>query len=292
MKYILIIGGCGYVGSRLFTYLSELGYKVATIDLELFGNFVNPDNIRRGLENITSEDLEGFDVIINLAGHSSILMADNHRREALENNIIAFYNILQRVGKKKYIYASSSSVYHGVKKTMADEDSVSYNFNNLYDLTKLFGDKIADLYADQFYGLRFGTVCGHSPNLRTDVMINKMVCTALGEGKVVVYNKNLNRPILGIRDLCLAVHRLIERDGPSGFYNMASMNATILDIGRSVAEIMRVPLVYMGETNAYDFKISSEKFCGIYDFVFKENILSITEELIKNWNPAQHGIRI
>ena len=292
MKSILILGGCGYIGSKLFLILDSLGYSVSTIDLELNGNYVNLNNIRQDVSDITAEDLEEHDVIINFAAHSSVAMANNRKREALEDGIVNFFDLLQKVGSKKFIYASSSSVYNGLTQTEANEESDSFSVSNLYDLTKLFADKLAKLYSDRFYALRFGTVCGHSPNLRTDVMINKMVHSAINEGKIVIYNKNINRPILGIRDLCNAILCLIKRDGEPGFYNLASLNATIMEIGSSVAEIMDVPLVDMGETDTYDFKISSDKFCRTYDFEFREDIQSIVEDIKQNWDAKQQGVRI
>ena len=46
MGRILIIGGCGYIGSQLFVYLKNKGYKVDTVDLEWYGNYVNPKNFK------------------------------------------------------------------------------------------------------------------------------------------------------------------------------------------------------------------------------------------------------
>lgn len=292
MKSILIIGGCGYIGSRLFGYLGEFGYKINTLDLEYYGNYVNTANIRRNFIDITSDELDEYDLIIFLAGHSSVQMSNNNRREALENNVLNFYDLLQKVGDKKIIYASSSSVYNGTVKRVAGEGDASFDFNNMYDLTKLFADNLAVLYSRNFYGLRFGTVCGHSPNLRTDVMINKMVFSAINDGKITIYNKEINRPILGILDLCRAIHNLIEQDSEPGIYNLASFNSTIQEIGCAVADIMKVPLIDMGQTNTYDFKISSEKFIKSYKFEFNQSIENITNELTRNWSSSHKGVRV
>ena len=43
---VLLIGGCGYIGSRLYRHLKGKGFAVDTLDLEWRGNFVNPDNIK------------------------------------------------------------------------------------------------------------------------------------------------------------------------------------------------------------------------------------------------------
>ena len=65
-----------------------------------------------------------------------------------------------------------------------------------------------------------------------------------------------------------------------------------MEIGKSVAEIMDVPLVDMGETDTYDFKICSDKFCRTYDFEFREDMQSIVEDIKQNWDSKQHGVRI
>ena len=292
MKSILLIGGCGYIGSRLFLDLKNEGFKVETVDLELFGNYVNNRNSKRDYSTLTRGEIEKFDVIVNLAAHSSVAMANNSIRRALDNNVVNFFDLLFNLAGKKFIFASSSSVYNGLIQYEANEESASYKISNLYDLTKLFSDNLAKLYCEQFYGLRFGTVCGNSPNMRIDVMINKMVHSALTYGKIEIFNKHVNRPILGMSDLCDAIKVLITNDGEPGLYNLASMNARIVDIGGAVAEIMDVPLIDRGNTDTYDFKISSKKFEVNYRFDFKQDINEIVKEIIDNWNPIRQGTRI
>jgi nucleoside-diphosphate-sugar epimerase len=292
MKSVLILGGCGYIGSQLFLYLTTKGYEVTTVDLELFGNYVNSKNIKQDYADLSKESLEKYDVIVNLAAHSSVAMANNDIRRTLDNNLVNFFDLLFKVSGKKFIYASSSSVYNGLTQFEADEDSNSYNINNLYDMTKLFTDNATKLYGDQFYGLRFGTVCGHSPNMRVDVMINKMVHTALNHGKIEIYNKNVNRPILGLSDLCDGIYHIIKNDGAPGLYNMASTNDTIIDIGNAVARAMGVPVIDKGESNTYDFRMSSKRFSTTFKFDFKQDIDQIVNDVLDNWNPEQQGTRV
>src|SRR5581483_9292443 len=103
---IVILGGCGYIGSRLFTYLTEKNYSVDTVDLEWFGNYVNPKNIIANFDDLPKKFYDKYDVVILLAGHSTVGMCQNDALGSLENNIASFVNLTQKLQKQKFIYAS------------------------------------------------------------------------------------------------------------------------------------------------------------------------------------------
>lgn len=74
-----------------------------------------------------------------------------------------------------------------------------------------------------------GTVCGSSPNLRSDVMLNAMVHDAVQKGEVHLYVRNIRRPVLGISDLCRGIQDIIAfNKDVRGLYNMASFNGTVV----------------------------------------------------------------
>jgi UDP-glucose 4-epimerase len=292
MKNVLIIGGCGYVGSALFKYLNNLGYHVDTVDDERFGCFINPKNIRMNYWDIQEKKLAEYDSIVMLAGHSSILMAKNDHHGALLNNIVGFEGLIGKISKQKLIYASSSSVYTGSTSFAADETWNQFNVASMYDLSKYMGDGLALISKVEFYGLRFGTVCGYSPNLRVDVMINKMIKTAKESGKILVYNPDINRPILGLIDLCRAVKAIIDGNDRRGIYNLASFNTTVGKIAEQVAKSLKVPFEVCGVSPSYDFSMLTKKFENSYDFSFQETPSSIVNSILENWSDAKMGERI
>jgi UDP-glucose 4-epimerase len=290
-KNVLIIGGCGYVGSELYQFLQILKKqnqiaKVDTVDLEWFGNYIgSSDNVVEDFANLSKEDLAVYDSIILLAGHSSVKMCENNLNATFKNNVLNFISLIQKLENQQFIYASSSSVYGSVNRSLMDETCEEYNATNYYDLSKYEIDAYMKLFGKlEYYGLRFGTVNGPSPNLRNDVMINAMFSNASKSGEVKITNPNIRRPILGIHDLCRAIATIIVDGNPSkaGIYNLASFNSTVELIGMHVANELDAKLIIGGNTpNAYDFAISTKKFETAFNFAFQDTVRGLVNKLVK-----------
>ena len=270
----LIIGGGGYIGSRLKTQI-----KADLVDINWF---------KRGKKSIDFKDLtreyySEYDTIILLAGHSSVKMSEGSLNSCFNNNVRNFIDLLEKLDKQKLIYASSSSVYGSVGGKTVNEKYFGFEPYNQYDISK----HVADLYAQkshiEYYALRFGTVNGYSSFLRTDVMINAMV-------------KDTMRPILGINDLCGAVKTIVDCDEDKrGLYNLASFNKTAEQIAYEVANVMGVEVKEFevdptqiqntkNQTKAYNFSISTLKFRKNFKFKFQDTVEGLTTELRDNWN--------
>lgn len=289
---IVIIGGTGYAGSRLFNHLKS-SHIVHTIDLEWFGNFTNPDNFKTNYCYVPFDFWFQYDAIILLAGHSSVPMCKDKMIDSYENNVTNFVNLLSKIGNKKLIYASSSSVYGNTMGLTAPETWDRFNPNNYYDLSK----KVIDLYAQtkgaNYYGLRMGTLSGASPNLRVDIMINKMYDAARTTGKITIFNPEIYRPILGISDFCRAVTCLVEQNAEPGIYNLASFNANVAQISRAVADnIKDVEVLNTGSSPTYDFSIDTSKFEKAFNFKFEDTVHTIVQSLDETYDQCNKGIRV
>ena len=289
MSKILLIGGNGYIGSRLQEVLN-----VDVIDTNWFGD--GDLHWSGDYKDLTSKYYESYDTIILLAGHSSVKMSEGNLNSCFNNNVRNFIDLIEKLDKQKLIYASSSSVYGSVGSKTVNEKYYGFEPYNQYDISK----HTADLYAQksdvEYYGLRFGTVNGYSPVLRTDVMINAMVNSALKNGEIKLFIKDTMRPILGLNDLCGAVETIIDHDKDErGLYNLASFNKTAEQIAYEVGSVMNVPVIEYEtdptnitntkiQTKTYNFSISTLKFRKTFKFKFKETVESITESLINNWD--------
>lgn len=292
MEKILIIGGCGYIGSRLFQYLSKKKYSVDTVDTEWFGNYVNKNNIKEDYGNIKKNFISKYDAIILLAGYSSVLMCEGRMIESFKNNVGKFIRLLSKLRNQKFIYASSSSVYGNTEDREVDETYERYSPKNYYDLTKKEIDYYAQLSSVRYYGLRLGTVNGFSPNLRVDLMINKMYSDAQKTNRITIYNPNIFRPILGIEDLCKAIDVILKKDEPRGLYNMASFNNTIQEIADKISRCLRnISVVQKGNSQSYNFSVSTKKFQKTFDFKFQDTIESLVNSLVKDYNNSHKSIR-
>jgi nucleoside-diphosphate-sugar epimerase len=276
-KKVLIIGANGYIGNRLYKDYKD-GYDVHCLDPCWFDESKNPKTHRRDYSQIHPNFFSKFDIIILLAGHSSVKLI----------------SVLQP--HQKFIYASSSSVYGNVGIEEVDETYTNFVPHNHYDITKHIIDLYAPRFDVQYYGLRFGTVNGYSPIVRNDVMINSMVYNGITDGKIKLYVKDIVRPILGIGDLSRAVKEIIDTNKDlRGIYNLASFTSTSGKIAERVSKILKVPIEEFPvdsnnitnsklQTKNYNFNIDSTKFINAFDqFEFNENIESITKDLVDNF---------
>lgn len=279
MNKILIIGGCGYIGSRVYLHLKKKNY-VDTMDLEWYGNNINSNNIKKDYGKITKSFLSTYSVVILLAGHSSVAMCQKKRFESFKNNVQNFIHLLDKITDQKLIYASSSSVYGNTKERFVNELYDRYAPINNYDLSKKIIDYYSHLSTIKYYGLRFGTVNGWSPNLRLDLVINKMYDNAVRTGVIHIYNAHSYRPILGINDACRVIDRIIENDIEKGIYNIASFNTTIEKIAKKVAKaIGNIKVIDEGIRKGYNFSTDTSKFIKMANFTYEDTIENIVDSL-------------
>ena len=295
MKKILIIGGNGYIGNRLYKDYSSK-YDVVLLDNCWFDNPINPI-IQDDFNNKSEEFYSQFDVVILLAAHSSVKMCEGSTLSVYKNNVDNFINLISKLkSTQKFIYASSSSVYGNVGEIVVDETYTGFVPHNHYDITKHIIDIYAPRFDCQYYGLRFGTVNGYSPIVRNDVMINSMVYNAIKDNEIKLYIKDILRPILGISDLSRAIECIISsKEDHRGIYNLASFNNTAEEIANRVSRITGINITEYKtnptqitnsklQTKSYNFSINCNKFEKTFNFKFKETIESITKELLDNFD--------
>lgn len=286
MKNVLVIGGNGYVGSRLRQVLAQ-SYTVESVDCCWYN--YDEQSRRFDYHKLTTTDLIKYDAVVLLAGHSSVASCVGPIQSPWLNNVTNFTDLVAKLSWKSIplIYASSASVYGNSEPgQLFTEQNKQFIPVNNYDITKYTLDLEAQDAIAKGYpviGLRFGTVNGWAPNLRADVMINAMYDSAKAQGKITVTNKHIRRALLGIEDLCRGIARCIEQP-TKGIYNMASFNATVENIATTVAKELAVPVVDKGNTaNAYDFALDTSLFQQTFNFTFTETPATIVDSLIKRY---------
>jgi nucleoside-diphosphate-sugar epimerase len=150
-------------------------------------------------------------------------------------------------------------------------------------LSKTTIDHFMPLTDVEFYGLRFGSVNGWSPNMRLDLMINSMTISGEKNGQVIVMNGHAHRPILSTNDLVRAVDTIVNtEENNRGVYNLASVNHNIAEIGKKVADYLGVELIDNGNNYTYDFAITSQKFMDTFNFTFNDTVETIIESIKSN----------
>jgi nucleoside-diphosphate-sugar epimerase len=207
---------------------------------------------------------------------------------------------------KRFIYASSCSVYGYTENELYDE-SRSVGSMYPYGISKLQGEQAAIQLIDKTFSviaLRKGTISGFSPRMRFDLIINTMFKNAMKSRSITINNPSIWRPILSIEDAVTAYVRAVEASyGISGIFNIASGNYTVGEVGDDVRAAIeermsvRVNLCIKYLQDFRNYKVTIEKAQNVLSFHPAGNVKSIVSNLIDNmdkyegWdNPAYSNI--
>lgn len=242
---LVITGGCGYVGSALSQHLREAGHDVTTVDI------VGAADKIADYRELPAGFYDRFEAIVHLAAYSSVSACAAKPWEATYLNLISFLKTLRKFGGQPLLWASSASVLSPVG-------------GNVYDATKRAAEAMVPALYPNSYALRFGTVCGFSPKMRWDLMLNKMTSDAQTDGIVYVSSPGIYRPVLAMRDLRNAIERLLAGgDNRPGQYNLCSFNGMVGAMAADVAKRFRAETRDLRATSApYDFCMTTSRIDG------------------------------
>ncbi len=298
---LLIAGGAGYLGSVLIPRLLERGYKVDVVDLFWFGNHLprQAGILNKDIFHLSVEDLEPYDQVMFLAGLSNDPMAEYSPSKNFIFNAAApaYLGYIAKNAKvKRYIYASSCSVYGYTENELYDENRpVSSSYP--YGISKLQGEQAVIQLIDQDFSiisLRQGTISGYSPRMRLDLIINTMFKTAMQDRTITVNNPSIWRPILSIEDAATAYIRAIEANHKiSGIFNIASGNYTVGEVADLVKSAIEERLNFRVNLNIKhvqdfrNYKVSFEKAANVLSFHPQGDVRSIVGNLLDNMEKFQ-----
>ena len=239
---ILITGGCGYVGSKLIKYLLNKNHKIINIDTQWFGknlkNHKNLKNIKLDIRNVKTNLFKGIDCVIHLANIANDPAVELNPNLSWEVNVLAAKKLIEMAIKnkvKKFIYASSGSVY-GVKKERKVTEDLELLPISTYNKTKMIAERVFMSYKDKIIVncVRPATVCGLSERMRYDVSVNLLTLQALKKNKINVFGGNQTRPNIHINDLVRLYDFFLKKNIKSGFYNAGFENLKIIQIAKII----------------------------------------------------------
>jgi len=279
-KKILIIGGCGYIGSRLINFFDKKYYKTEILDNEIYGDPIKINNYKTDFKDITINHLQKYNYIILLAAHSSVKSCNEDIDGAINNNIINTKKLVDKIRKIPniiLIFASSAAIYNGSIKPAKEEAKINFIPNQLYDISKFYLENYITKYLKKYYILRFSTVSGYSPNQNKDLIVNKMHFDSIKKKKITVTNPNTYKSILFIDDLCRAMIKIVEKKQQDkfGVYNLSSLNSKIGIIAKKIAKIHNSKINEKTGKTHYSFYTSNIKFTKNFKFKFTTNIKNI-----------------
>lgn len=237
MSRILITGGAGYIGSVLAAHLIRQEHSVVLCDPMAADvtAFRYQDIARNG-------GLDVFDTIIHLAAHSSVGACEDDPCGAIDNNLVDVIDFARKLSGQTFIFASTGSIRDP-------------NTTMLYDTTKRAAEQTLPHIYPATHILRFGTVCGVSPVMREDLILNGMVRDAVRTGVITVRNPGAWRPVLFFADLCQAIDLLVTGGSESGVYDLASFQTKIGGWADMVAKETGARIVDEGLTPHYSFRM-------------------------------------
>jgi len=286
MKNVLIIGGNGYIGSRLYDFLIDLNYNVTNLDLCWFGK-THSETIVNDYRNIGEDFLSKFSHIVLLAGHSGQSMCVDNFKSSFDNNVNNFISLIDNLNSDQIlIYASTCAVY-GNNSFPVTEDFKINDVLNVYDYTKISRERIAKLYPNKkLIGLRFGSVGGFSKNFRYENLMNSITLSSIKNKNITISNGECVRSILGIIDACKSIETIIKNDFKENkIYNITSFNDKIINIGLKITEITNSDIILNDEYKTeYSWDCLNSLFEKDYNFKFEDSIESIYNDIITNYN--------
>ncbi len=298
MQKIFITGGGGYVGSALADYLVSKGYTVTAYDLFLYGEkvFSSKSNLKTIKGDIRNLDLlkssiAGQDAVIHLACISNDPSFELNPELGKSINLSAFeplVKISREAGVKRFIYASSSSVY-GIKKEANVNEEMNLEPLTDYSKFKAECERILFKYKSENFDttvIRPATVCGYSKRQRLDVIVNILTNLAYHNREITVFGGEQLRPNIHIKDMLRSYLCLLEADSKkingeifnAGWQNM-SVNNIAKTVKNNIGEDVKIIKSISNDNRSYH--ISSEKIRKILNFETKFTINDAVKDLVQ-----------
>ncbi|KQZ01902.1 oxidoreductase [Pseudolabrys sp. Root1462] len=264
---VLVTGACGYKGSVLVPKLLKAGHQVVGVDIMWFGNFLEPHPdltiVSADVRDKDLIDLTGIDAIIHLSSIANDPCGDLNPKLTWEVSCLATMELAdkaKRHGIKRFIYASSGSVY-GVKEEQQVTEDLELVPISEYNKTKMCGERILLSYSDDMVVqiVRPATVCGYSPRQRLDVSVNMLTMQALLNGRITVFGGDQTRPNIHIDDITDLYLFLLDHPEHTGVYNAGFENISILDIAKMVQKYVPAEIIVSESNDPRSYRVNSDK---------------------------------
>lgn len=295
MRKVLVTGGAGYVGCVLIPKLLKAGYPVVVYDLMLFGDEGLPKHdrltvIKGDIRDIPAftKALQGIDTVIHLACISNDPSFELQPGLSKAINFDCFEPMIQacvKSGVKRFIYASTSSVY-GVSD--APEVTEEHPLVPLTDYNKYKGlsEPILLKYQSPEFTtviIRPATVCGYSPRMRLDLTVNILTNLAVNKGAITVFGGSQKRPNIHVDDIAELYVELLEI--PSAkiageIFNAGYQNHTVSEIAEMVKKTIEkempekapIRIETSPSNDLRSYHVTSKKIAAKLGFVPKRSV--------------------
>jgi len=291
---VVVTGNLGYVGTVLTPLLTARGHAVRGIDTGYYGDcLLGPvdgtsvaHQVSRDLRVVEPGDLEGAEAIVHLGALSNDPIGELDPKLTADINTGASIRLAQmarEAGVRRFVFASSCSIYGASGGGQLDEDS-AMNPLTAYAKSKVDTEvALRSMSGDAFSPvfLRNGTAYGYSPRLRVDIVVNNLVAWAVTTGKVALASDGRAwRPLVHVEDMGRAMIAALEADTRrvhAQAFNVGREqdNRQIRDVATAVAAAVPGSVVTFAEgatTDARDYNVSFAR------------IRSVLPEFVPQWS--------
>lgn len=301
MKKIIVFGGGGYCGSVVVPQLVSEGWDVTVFDTFLYGtqHLVVTERLRlfhgdvRDIAQV-SESLVGQEFVLHLACISNDASFELDEKLSTSVNLESFEPLViaaKKAGVKRFVFASSSSVYGVSDSPNVTEDHPLVPLT-LYNKYKGMCEPLLLKHTDKnFVGVIFrpATVCGYAPRQRLDLSVNILTNHAINKGKITVFGGDQLRPNLHVQDyadLCKLLLNAPEEKAANQIFNCGFQNMSIMDIAKTVKKVVEevfpekgsIPIDVTTSDDPRSYHINSEKIFNALGFRPKHSV----EEAIRD----------
>lgn len=300
-SHILVIGGAGYVGSNLVPKLLDDGYQVTVFDLFIYGDDIfetygNHSNLRRIKGDIRDIDaikaaIVECDAIIHLACISNDPSFDLDPALGKTINFDSFAPLVDAAkesGIKRFIYASSSSVY-GIKEDPLVTEDLKLEPLTDYSRYKVMCEEVLEEKRDDDFVcciVRPATVCGYAPRQRLDVVVNILTNFGYHNGVIKVFGGDQKRPNIHIEDMADIYRNILRQPDDKvngGVWNAGYENHTVMQLAQMVRNVIgdELEIIVEPTDDNRSYHVSSEKIQKELNFEPKYTIEDAISSLVE-----------
>jgi len=290
-KRVMVTGGAGYVGSNLVPKLLNAGYEVSVLDLYIYGDVFADLKSNPRLREVkgdlrdpadVAKALQGCDAVIHLACISNDPSFDLNPDLGKSINYDCFRPLVKAskdTGVRRFIYASSSSVY-GIKNDVEVTEELALEPLTDYSKYKAMCEDVLEEEREPGFTvvtLRPATVCGYAPRLRLDLTVNILTSLAVNNGRITVFGGEQLRPNLHVDDMTDLY--LLLLDAPDDTISGKIWNAGYHNLKvRAIADMVRdqvgktVEIVVTPSDDHRSYHVSSDKIRREFGFSAKRTV--------------------
>lgn len=302
MKKVIVFGGGGYCASLLVPQLVEEDWHVRVFDTFWYGTDHLPNHpqlelIKGDVRDLAAvkRALEGCDYVLHLACISNDASFELDERLSTSVNLESFEPLVlaaKQAGVKRFVFASSSSVYGVSESPNVTEDHPLVPLT-LYNKYKGLCEPLLLRHTDDnLVGVIFrpATVCGFAPRQRLDLSVNILTNHAVNKGQITVFGGDQLRPNLHVQDyadLCKLLLTAPAVDVSNQIFNCGFQNMSIMDIAKTVKRVVEetfpelgdIPLIVTESNDPRSYHINSDKIFKALGFRPKHSVEDAVRDL-------------